>query len=791
MAQRHAGNLPGETTRLVSRRQELAEAGGLFSAARLLTLTGVGGVGKTRLALRIAAQRIGDFPDGAWLAGLSSLAEGDMIAQAVAQALGLRGQTTPAALGDYLAPRRLLLVLDGCERLADDCADLVGRLLRASPGLCVLATSRQRLRVRDERVFEVPPLPVPDRCDGLTAKEALRYAAVALFAERAAATVTGYTVDDANAATVAHLCRRLDGIPLAIELAAVRLRALSAEQILDRLDDPFRLLTGGSPAAAPRQRTLRALVDWSRDLCTPSERALWERLAVFRGGFTAPAAEAVCAGDGIVTGRIAGALGGLADKSIVLRGEHGPCVRYRMMETIRQYGRSRLAESGCEAAVLRRHRDWCRRLAEEAEANWFGPCQLEWASRLRHERPNLCAALEFCLSGDDEACHALELAASLWSHRLSWSSVRDGHHWLTRALRRATAPDAARAKALWVGAWLTLLCGEPATAAPLLEESRLIAARIGDPAQIAGAGHASGYAALVAGDFGRATALLERALACRRAHGDRGQAFNVLVSLATAAVFGRDPRAADLCAECLDTCEREKAGWSRSYALWIAGLERWWRGDPAAEKLITDALRLVQPYHDHLNVAQCVEALAWIAADTGRHGRAAELLGAAHTVWRSAGTSLPGIGHLAAPHDRAAGRLHRTLGDRVFTARYLCGTRLTVDDAIALALEETPRGARPSSASADGRCALTPREREVAALVARGMSNRRIAETLAISQRTAEGHVERVLRKLGLGSRTEVTDVWAVTTRDAAPGDTAQGGAPPDPHRAAAPGCAR
>ncbi|MEV0521731.1 LuxR C-terminal-related transcriptional regulator, partial [Nonomuraea sp. NPDC050405] len=593
--------------------------------------------------------------------------------------------------------------------------------------------------------------------------------AVSLFADRVTAVLPDFTVDAGNSVAVTRLCRRLDGIPLAIELAAVRMRVLSVEQILDRLNDRFRLLTQGSRGAMPRQRTLRALVDWSYDLCTPAERALWQGLSVFSGGWDLEAAQRVCASDEIAGAAVSDVLTELVDKSIVIRREDaamppgdGYGVRYDMLETLRQYGEERLAESGRRTALRLRHRDWCRELAERAEAEWFGEHQMRWLARLRLEQANVRATLEFCLSEPGQAWAALEIGAAMWSHRLSWTSPSEGHHWLERALAAETPAGSERAKALWVDAWLVLLRGDAAAARPLLEECRALSERLGDEAQLAGAVHITGFAALLAGAFPRAFTLLEEALERRRALGHRGHAWVALLQLAMAAVFMNSPRSSALCEEVLETARRERAEWSVSYGLWIVALDRWRRGDAqAAAAMMRDAIRVKVRCHDHLGLAQCLEGLAWILTGEGARPRAAELLGAAHMVWRSIGTSLSGLGHLAGLHDRCEELLRRGLGDEEFTAGFLRGSELTLDAAAAYALEGGPPLDAGDAEQEPGVAAvLTRREREIAELVARGLSNRQIAETLVIAQRTAENHVENILRKLGFTSRAQIVRAW-------------------------------
>ncbi|WP_171075126.1 LuxR C-terminal-related transcriptional regulator [Nonomuraea basaltis] len=725
----------------------------------MLTLTGVGGVGKTRLARRIAAEMAREFPDGVWLIDLAPLVVGDLLTDTVAGTIGCP-RPDLATLAEYLRDKRLLLVLDNCEHLIAQCAALAGDLLTMAPELRILATSRQPLHLADELILEVPPLTVPGAAemDGALQNEAVR-----LFEDRATSAVHEFRVDDANSMAVVRLCRRLDGIPLAIELAAVRVLILSVEQILERLDDRFRLLTKGPSTAPARQKTLRALLDWSYDLCSAEERVLWERLSVFSGGCGVEAIEQVCSGDEVAPEDVLDLLTQLMDKSILQRRAQGSAVRFEMLDTLRDYGWDRLVASGQDKALRLRHRDWCRSLAAQSEAEWFSEHQMEWLGRLAQEQGNVRAALEFCLSEPGEAWAALEIAAAMWSHRLSWSSPSEGHHWLERALAQDSAPSATRAKALWVNAWLVLLRGEARAAKPLLEECRELAQRHGDEAQLAGAMHITGFSALLAGDFARAFELLEEARARRRALGHRGHAWVALFQLAMTAVLMDDPRASALCEEVLETARSANAEWSVSYALWVTALDRWRQGElRSAGTMMRDAVRLKLRCNDHLGLAQCVEGLAWIVADDKQHEQAAQMLGAAHVVWRSIGTSLSGLRHLAGAHDRCESDLRRHLGEATFKAAFDRGTEFTLDQAAAYALDEKLAGRAESlQPESDATSTLTRREREIAELVAKGLSNKQIADTLVISQRTADCHVGNILRKLNFTSRSEIVKSWA------------------------------
>ncbi|WP_460338177.1 ATP-binding protein [Actinoallomurus acanthiterrae] len=748
-------------TSFIGRERELAEVKRLLGAGRLVTLTGVGGVGKTRLALSAATDARRAFPDGVWLVDLVASETPKSPVRMVAETLGLRNVEDPAGLARRLAGKRMLLVLDNCEHLIDECAVLVGDLLCQTTDVRILATSRQLLRANGEHVLEVPSLPVPES-DAASADTVLRYAAVRLFGERASAVVPEFAVCDENAAAVTRLCHRLDGLPLAIEFAALRLRILSVEQIVDRLDQFFRLLRCDSPVVSPRQKSLRGLIDWSYDLCSAEERTLWARLSVFSGACDLETAEQVC-DDGILADAVLEAAAGLVEKSILGREPDGSRTRYRLLTALRRYGQDRLVESGEEQAVRRRHREWYRDLAEQAGAEWFGPHQVEWLDRMAGEEAEWVAALESCLDEPGEERTALEMAAALGSHPLSFSSLGDGHRLLQRALAADPSPSTARARTLWADAWLCLRRGDLPAAAPLLEECRDLAERLDDQAQLAGVVHLTGLAAVLKEDFPRACALLRRALAYYRAAGDHGRAWTALLHLATAAVFMGDARATDLCRESEEMCESAGARWSRREAQWITGVDLWRRGDArAATGVIRQALRPPRVPSESLGLAYCVEALSWIAADQDQHEYAAELLGAADSLWRSAGAWLPALGPVARAHTDCETGLKRTLGQDAFAVAHARGARLTLEQAIARARDEEPTASKTAGRAETGvAAALTRREREIAELVARGFSNKDIASALVIAPRTAEGHVGRIMNKMGFTSRTQVAAVWA------------------------------
>ena len=456
LSSRH--NLPAEMTGLIGRERDIADIKQLAARTRLLTLSGVGGIGKTRLALRVAAELLPDFPDGAWLVQLAPVADSGLVPRVVAAAVGVRDvgeQPQLTALVTALASRRLLLVLDNCEHVIGACAGLVETLLRTCPVLRVLATSREPLRVPGEVVWRVRPLALPP--DRLPDPERItQVESVALFVERACARRPGFTVDAGNADAVATVCRRLGGLPLALELAAAQAEALSPQQIAERLDGALRLLTGGN-RMLPRQETLRAALGWSHALLTESEQLLFRRLAVFAGAFTVEAAERVCSGQGMRPGDILPVLASLVGKSLAEPRQGGQQTRYVLLEPVRQYAREQLAAVGEMATLEREHAEYYMRLAEGLEPSLMSGERAASMQRLATEQDNLRAALAWSLRAPDpsDVAMGLRLAGGLgffWNFR---GEATEGLDWIEALLARGQDSAAAvRAKALYAAAEL-------------------------------------------------------------------------------------------------------------------------------------------------------------------------------------------------------------------------------------------------------------------------------------------------------------------------------------------------
>jgi len=774
---RAAGNLPAELTSFVGRRGEVAEVKRLLAGSRLVTLTGVGGVGKTRLALRAAAELRRAFRDGVWLVQLDQVRDQALVAQAVAGALGLQdraGYAPTAMLADYLGGRQLLLVLDNCEHLVDAAAKLADLLLRTAAGLRVLATSRESLNMTGETVLAVPPLATPEPGRRPTVAELTRSPAAVLFVERAAQVVPGFAVTEANAAAVAGICGRLEGLPLAIELAAARLPVLSPAQIDTRLGDRLGLLTRGGRTRPTRQQTLRASVEWSYGLCSAAERLLWARLSVFAGGFELDAAEGICADHRLAAEEVLELLAALAGKSILTVGHghgHGDgAPRYRLPETLREYGLERLQESGEYTVLRRRHRDWHERLARQADLDWLSPQVADVTARLFREHANVNAAQDFCQTEPGEAEAGLRIAEHVWIfYYFIAGHFSEGRYRLGQVLAQAREPTVWRARGLLLASFLAAASVDRDAVQPLLEQGTGLARQLNEPATSAFAAWAAGAARMLAGDLPQAIVHLEDGLAALPAAAVRSrQRAQLLLDLANAAGLAGDEERAVACHRELGALTEAGSEYIRraycAYSLWATGAAAWRRGDlDRATGLQQQSLRLHG--NDRMGSIWCVEALAWIAASQQQHERAAVLLGAAAGLCQSMGTTLDGHQPIAG-HQRDCERQARHgLGDEAFGAAYCRGLELSAGDVVAFALQQPPekRREKPPAPAVSEDVPLTPRELQVAQLIAGGRSNKDIAAELVISQRTAENHVEHILTKLGFTSRAQVA-AWVAAS---------------------------
>jgi predicted ATPase len=684
-------NLPIQLTSFIGREREKVEVKRLLSASRFLTLTGSGGAGKTRLALQVAAEALEGFPDGVWLVELAALSDPSLVPKMVASALDVPeqpGRALTGTLADSLRGKSVLVILDNCEHLVAACAHLTTALLRACPRLRILATSREALGVAGETTWRVPSLSIPDpQClpslDRLTEYEAVR-----LFIDRALASAPQFAVTSGNAAAVAQVCHRLDGIPLALELAAARVKVLAVEQIAARLDDRFRLLTGGSRTALPRQQTLRAAMDWSYDLLSQNERAVLQRLSVFVGGCTLEAAEAVCVGDSVEASAILDFLTQLVDKSLVVAETQGGEARYRLLETVRRYGLERLMEAGRAADSRRRHRDWYLALAEQAEPELLGgPLRDSWLERLETEHDNLRAALQWSKAERDGAEAGLRLAGVLfwfWHTLGHWS---EGRGWMEGALIRSSdAPVSSLPKVLYGAAQFAWRQGDDERAIALSEQGLALSRELGDNTYIFWCLNSRGVVALRQGRYDQALALYEESLVISRRIGDKGLYQQALSALAVLAIIeGDHDWAAGFCEEAL-ALARADVGTRDSRALRNQGLLAMRQHNyKLATGLYAEGLVLCTGRKSWV-AEDCLEGFASAASGQGNFERGTRLFAAAEALREILGRDrLPPF---QTEYDRRVASARAALGDAAFSAAWADGRAMTLEQAIEYALQE-------------------------------------------------------------------------------------------------------
>ena len=755
-------NLPARRTSFVGQEREIGEAKRALAMTRLLTLTGVGGSGKTRLALEVARDCVGAYPDGVWLVELAGLSEESLVPQAVAAALGVAeqpGRPITDALVGALRDKQLLLMVDNCEHLIEAAARLVDALLDSCPRLRVLATSREPLELAGEVKRPVPPLSAPDPGHPPPVGELEGYGSVRLFVERGRNKAAGFALTSENAGAIAELCRRLEGIPLAIELAAARVGVLSVDQISEGLKDPLRFLRAGNRTAAPRQRTLRGALDWSHELLGGPERELFRKLSVFVGGFSLEAAEAVGSG-GAVEEDVLALLPMLVDKSLVTVQADGTA-RYGMLEPVRQYAREKLEASGEADAVKRTHAEYFLTLAQEAEPELKGGVrQRAWLERLEADHDNLRAAISWSL--DDEPEQALRLAAALarfWEIR---SYLSEGSGWLETVLRRNGGADAAlRARAATEAGTFAWCQANYDRAIAFHREALALYQDLGDERGVAFALVCLGCQELEKGNYERASPPLEEALALGRKLGDELISAYALNNLGEVArVRGEYERAIACGEEALSTYREMEDGFQTAQTLsWLGGAAAINGDHEAATRFIGEGLPLAQQLGSGEVSAMCLEALAVVYGAKAEGTRAARLYGAAEVLRLTIGAPLPPAD--LPERERHLATARATLDAASWEAAWADGRAMTPEQAAEYAFSEekaappaAPSPERPPASEQTAK--LSRREKGVAELLARGLTNRRIAEELFLSERTVENHVRNILKKLNLSSRSEV-----------------------------------
>jgi predicted ATPase/DNA-binding CsgD family transcriptional regulator len=769
---RHLSNLPAELTSFVGRRPELREAKRLLATTRLLTLTGSGGAGKTRLALRAAAEMARGFPDGAWLVSLGPIQDPMLVTQAVLNALGLQDRSAGwslSTLAEHLSAKHLLLVLDNCEHLLDGCAVLASTLTTSCPDLHVLATSRQALGVAGEVRMVVPPMSLPDAGDDIAVEQIMSCDAVWLLSERTADVVPGFAVGVGNAAAALGICRRLDGIPLALELAAVRLGSLSLDQLNQGLANELSILGRGNRGADPRQQTLEATISWSYRLLGEQEQLLWARLSVFAGGFQEDAAITVCSDARLPAGQIVDLLGALVEKSILkrqLRGNSPP--RYWLLETLRQYGRQRLRELGEQTVTQKRHLEWIRALGKMVGA--WDSRQAEMFHRMYLERDNLWAALDFCLRQPGEVAAGAELAQDLLAYWSARGPVSDVRRVLASLIEVTPEVSIPRARLLWVAASMATSQNDYEASHPLALESLRIGTLLKDAEVVGWSLIYVTIARWFAGDVAEAASLNQSALSLARVM-QLPQlelaALNLFAYVSLAA--GDLDRVAEFGGQGLEKSKARGELWLRALLLNVMSQASWQRGERRrAEALAQEGASCNHALDDRAGLAILLETLAWMAAEQAAHGRAAKLLGFAQCARESSALTL---GEPFRPqHARSVAIAVQGLGQQAFGAAFARGRAMTIDEGVAFAVADKQRPQPAPAVKTDPHAVLTRRQLEIARLIADDLTNRQIAARLFLSERTVETHVTNILNKLGLGSRIQLSRWMAGVTE---PGLTA------------------
>jgi non-specific serine/threonine protein kinase len=764
-----AGVLPLRRTELIGREADLQQLRELVlhGEGRLVTLTGAGGCGKTTLGLELARELVDHFADGVWLVDLSPLGNPELAAQAVASTLGVReGPDRPLldAVIAYIGPRAMLLVLDNCEHLIGACAVIVERLLTTCANLRVLATSREPVRIRGEVTWRVPSLAFPDLRRLPPMAELSKVPAVRLFADRARAAESSFALSAQNAPAVAQICVHLDGMPLALELAAARVQAMSVDKLAERLGNGFRLLGGGNRTAPSRQQTLEATLDWSYGLLDPSEQAVLRRLAVFAGGFELEAAEIVCAGQSTAPGDVLEILTQLVAKSLVQVGRDPAGTRYRLLETVRHHALERLRARGEADDARARHFGYHLALAERTtDALWgrhllgaFGqPDQLAHLARLEREHDNLRLALNWTVENRDVAAFA-RFGIALWAFWFVQGYIGEGWRWaeVNLAHQAELAPDVL-APVLGVASCLALWRGDNARVAQLCDQVLPLFRAQGDDWNVGLMLTVGGLAVGFGGEIEPARLLLEESLAIYRGLDDAFGTGLALLDLGEVRWVGGDRAGArGILLEALAPLRRAGDVYQLVEALVnVGGIELELVGVDAAAELAGEALVLLGESGLHFFLPEALELAAEVAMARQHAERVAQLFGAAEASREWTGATR--YATAGAGYTRALEAVRAAVPGGVFTAMWADGRALTPRAAVELALA-TVRQPADQAVVRGPLARLTPREREVALLIASGLTNRQIADALVIAEGTAAVHVNHILAKLECTTRARV-----------------------------------
>ena len=752
---RRSGNLPAEATSFIGRRRELTEVRKKLADARLVSLVGPGGVGKTRLAIRIAADLRRGFRDGGWLVELAEVLDPALVINAVMAALDLRDQaaSVPASLLlSYVRDKELLLVVDNCEHLLEAAGQVVIDVLKAAPGVRVVVTSREPLSVPGEHVVPVPPLKLPPPPAAEPLPQLQRNEAVMLFTERAVAASGTFELTAGNQTAVVELCRRLDGLPLAIELAAVRTRVLTVEQILDRLADRFGLLTGGSHAALPRHQTLRTTIEWSHDLLSDGERAVLRRSRAFAGRFTLDDVESVCGSGDVPAAQALDLLSSLVDKSLVMKEDARGLACYRLHETMREFAGLKLREAGEEEAVELRCAEYYRsRCALSALHNRYR--LLEWLEWADLEIDNVRGVLQRCLVRGDAAC-GIDLAAFMGWYWITRATT-EGMRWLDGFLALGGGDGPSRAWAWFLRGFLAVLKADPAAARPALRTAEAAARQTGQRDVLSAALSMGSIAEMLAGERTSAQRMLDEAQVITVGMADPAGPISVLQARALNAFIEADLGTVRTAASEGILLARQAGDlYSLEMMLLNLGSAALLAGDLGESKpLLAESLRIADQMDDRVGRFYLLDAFGCHAALSGRPRLAAQLLGASDTMRTEAGADV--MPFLASLVTHARESAATALGAARFTAEFEAGRGLDWDTALALALGKPARAGAVASGDADT-VPLAKREAEVARLVAHGLTNKQIGTRLFISERTVDSHVRSILNKLGFSSRAQI-----------------------------------